>query len=177
MKKVILYLAIFEDGFIADEEGRVDWLPQPKEEAELERFGYVDLMKRIDILFMGSVSYEQILTFGDWAWPNMQTYVFSSQKSLAPAPNTIVTSKKPEIIIDSLNQNDALGDIWLLGGAKLAQYFAKHDLIDEIILTIIPLRLERGISLGIPLNNFSNVSDKIIQNNISQKVFLKNHIK
>lgn len=69
MNKIILYIATSLDGFIADINGGVDWLPHPKDDAELEAVGYKDLMERIDTILMGSRSYKQILSFGDWGWP------------------------------------------------------------------------------------------------------------
>ena len=65
MNKIILYITISKDGFIADKNGGVDWLPQPKDDVELEAVGYKDLMERIDTILMGSASYKQIIGFGD----------------------------------------------------------------------------------------------------------------
>jgi dihydrofolate reductase len=62
MNKIILYIATSQDGFIADKNGGVDWLPQPKDDAELEAVGYKDLIARIDTILMGSRSFEQILS-------------------------------------------------------------------------------------------------------------------
>ena len=64
MKKIILFIATSKDSFIADVNGDVDWLPHPKDDAELEVVGYKSLMSRIDTILMGSRSYKQILGFG-----------------------------------------------------------------------------------------------------------------
>ncbi len=77
MTKVILYIATSLDGFIADENGDVDWLPHPSDEND--EFGHRSFMKRISIIIMGSRSYQQILSFGDWTWGNKTTYVFTSK--------------------------------------------------------------------------------------------------
>jgi dihydrofolate reductase len=39
MNKIILYIATSQDGFIADKDGGVDWLPQPKDDSDLEILG------------------------------------------------------------------------------------------------------------------------------------------
>ena len=80
MNKIILYIATSLDGFIADIHGGVDWLPHPKDDVELETVGYNALMSRIDTILMGSRSYKQILSFGDWGWPDKKTYVFTSKQ-------------------------------------------------------------------------------------------------
>ena len=54
MNKIILYIATSEDGFIADKNGDVDWLPHPKDDNDLEIVGYNKLMQRIDTILMGS---------------------------------------------------------------------------------------------------------------------------
>lgn len=74
--KIILYIVTSLDGFIADKDGGVDWLPQ---EDPQDIFGYETLLSRISTIVMGSRSYKQILTFGEWAWADKQTYVFTSQ--------------------------------------------------------------------------------------------------
>ena len=67
MHKVILYIATSLDGFIADTQGGVDWLPQPKDDAELEVVGFHRLIERIDRIIMGSTSFKKIVGFGAWA--------------------------------------------------------------------------------------------------------------
>lgn len=79
MNKIILYIATSKDNFIADKNGSVDWLPSPEDDAELEDVGYNNLMSRIDTILMGSRSYKQILSFGEWRWSDKKTYVFTSK--------------------------------------------------------------------------------------------------
>ena len=93
MNKVILYIATSLDGFIADKEGGVDWLPHETEDPK-DLVGFKALLNRISVIVMGSKSYKQILTFGQWAWPDKQTYVFTSQNlktrsNLIPSPKLV----------------------------------------------------------------------------------------
>jgi dihydrofolate reductase len=84
MNKIILFIAASQDGFIADKNGGVDWLPHPKDDYELEAVGYKVLMQRIDTIVMGRKSFKQIMGFGDWAWADKHSYVFSSKAIKAP---------------------------------------------------------------------------------------------
>lgn len=147
MNKIILYIATSKDDFIADKNGGVDWLPHPKNDYDLEVVGYKDLMERIDTILMGSNSYKQIIGFGDWGWPDKQTYVFSSKPLESKMPYIAITHDSPVQFISSLKDRKSKKDIWLLGGAKLAKSFAQQNLIDEIILTIVPQTLGEGIPL------------------------------
>ena len=173
MSKVILYIATSLDGFIADKNGGVDWLPQPKDDAELEEVGYKALMSRIDTILMGSNSYKQILGFGDWGWPDKQTYVFASNLLESEQPHITITHDSPIQFMANMKDRKSDKDIWLLGGAALAKSFAQDGLIDEIILTIVPQALGNGIPLGLTFENFDLTSEKSLMDGITQKIYLK----
>jgi len=169
MRKIILYIATSLDGFIADKEGGVDWLPHPSD----DDMGYNSLMARVKTVFMGSRSYEQILGFGDWAWPDKTTYVFTS-KSLVTDRNDIhFVHDNISQFIESPAVQVIKQDIWLLGGAELVKSFAKLKLIDECIITIIPTYLVEGIKLELPYEDFKLDKTKKYSEGIYQKIYLK----
>lgn len=172
MNKIILYIATSLDGFITDINGGVDWLPHPKDDAELEAVGYKDLMKRIDTILMGSRSYKQILGFGDWGWPDKHTYVFTSKKFETDKPYISITHDSPLEFMTKLKDRRSDKDIWLLGGAQLAQSFAQEDLIDEVILTIVPQTLGEGIPLGLTFEKFDLKAEKALTDGMIQKIYL-----
>ncbi len=66
MTEVVYYVAMSLDGCIATADGGVEWLA-PFESGGEDR-GYVDFYSSIDSLLMGSRTYEQILSFGDWPY-------------------------------------------------------------------------------------------------------------
>ena len=171
MRNIILYVAASEDGFIADVNGSVDWLPQPKSDEELEKCGYNQLMADIDTILMGRKSFEQILGFGDWPWLQKQTYVFSARDLNIALPCVHLTHDSPRQFM----QNHPSGrDIWLLGGAALVSSFAKEHLIAEIILTVIPQILGQGIALGVSLDDFHLKAEKPLMEGMVQRIYLKN---
>lgn len=171
MSKIILYIATSQDGFIADKNGGVDWLPQPKNDAELKAVGYEDLMSRIDTILMGSNSYKQILGFGDWGWPDKQTYVFTSKLLGSEQPHITITHDSPVQFMAKMKNRKSDKNIWLLGGAALAKSFAQDGLIDEIILTIIPQTLGDGIPLGLTFESFDLAGEKALMDSMTQKVY------
>lgn len=67
-------------------------------------------------------------------------------------------------------------DIWLLGGAQLAQSFAQEDLIDEVILTIVPQTLGEGIPLGLIFNKFDLTAEKALTDGMIQKIYLRKEL-
>lgn len=171
MNKIILYIATSLDGFIADINGGVDWLPHPKDDAELEAVGYKDLMERIDTILMGSRSYKQILSFGDWGWQDKHTYVFTSKKLKTVKPYVSITHDNPFEFMAKFKDRTSDKDIWLLGGAQLAQSFAQEGLINEVILTIIPKVLGEGIPLGLTFEKFDLTAEKALTDGMMQKIY------
>lgn len=173
MTKVILYIATSTDGFIADKDGSVGWLPHYENVVDTDEFGYDTLMGRISVIVMGNRSYLQILGFGDWAWPGNTTYVFTKQ-SLASTRDDI------KFVNDDVNhfmknlQPDAGQDIWLLGGAELIKSFAAKKLIDECIITVIPTTLGDGIKLELPYEDFSLNRTKPCSGGMEQRFYLRN---
>lgn len=173
MNQVILYIATSKDGFIADLSGGVDWLPHPKNEKDLEIVGYKKLIESIDVILMGSSSYKQILSFGEWGWPDKHSYVFSSKPLGLHESYISRVDENPKQFISRLKERKSDKDIWLLGGAQLAQSFAKEDLIDEIILTIVPESLGKGIPLGLNLDHFQFTTQKPLIDGMVQKFYLR----
>ncbi len=171
MPKVILYIATSLDGFIADKDGGVGWLPHPTDDPE-DEFGYKALMNRISAIVMGSKSYEQILGFGDWAWGDKTTYVFTKRTTLPAKEGIQFIHEDPKIFMESIKEQQS--DIWLLGGAKLAKSFALAGLIDECVITIIPMKLGDGIKLELPYGYFNLIETKLCRDDMLQQTYIKN---
>jgi len=167
MSKIILYIATSQDGFIADKDGGVAWLPHPEDDTDV--VGYGALIKRTSSIVMGSRSYQQILGFGDWAWSNKTTYVFTSQALTTTRPDIFFVH---EGIKEFMNKTHK-GDIWLLGGAELVKSFAQDGLIEECIITIVPTVLGEGIPLELPYEDFDLVETKTVLEDIVQKKYLR----
>lgn len=145
--KSILYIATTLDNFIAKPDGNIDWLtsfPQPSE----GDYGYHSLLDSIETIVMGRKTYESLLKMVDvWPYPNFSTYVISSDSNFKPSsPNTfLVTSDFPDFI-ENLKNNSSK-HCWIVGGGELITAFLHHNLIDEMILSIIPTILGEGIPL------------------------------
>jgi len=176
MNKVILYIATSSDGFIADSDGSVDWLPHPQNDDDLEVVGYKKLMERVDTILMGSKSYEQIMDFGDWGWPDKHTYVFSSQALESPLSSITVTNDSPSHLIHKMQGRNSDKDIWLLGGAQLVKSCAEYRLIDEIILTIVPQNLGKGIKLDLSFGEFDLKSQQPLMEGMIQRIYLRKEL-
>lgn len=177
MHKIILFIAISQDGFIADENGGVDWLPQPTSDEELEKVGYYPLLRRIDTILMGRKSFDQAQGFGAWAWADQKTYVLTSKPLKSLLDCVEYTNETPTQIANKLKSRESGKDIWLFGGAELAQSFEKDNLIDEVIITLTPQILGKGISLGLSFKNLYLTLENNLMNGMVQQIYCRNQIK
>ncbi|PAX59502.1 dihydrofolate reductase family protein [Brunnivagina elsteri] len=144
MTKFILYIATSVDGYIARSDGSVDWLPSP--EVDGEDYGYGKFYDSIDALVMGSTTYEQILEFGDWQYPGKLSYVFTSRNLSTKRNNILFVKGGIEEVILDMNRR-GYKRVWLVGGGNIISSFLNKGLVDEYIITIIPIILGSGISL------------------------------
>ena len=144
-RKVILYSAVSLDGFIAREDGNIDWLPSTDSIGDDDQ-DYKDFYAKIDVTLMGRKTYEQVLGFpGEFAYSKTKNYVFTRQQQ--PASNLVhFIHDHIEEFVNQL-KNEPGKDIWLIGGAELNTLLLNANLIDELILTIIPTVLGKGIPL------------------------------
>jgi dihydrofolate reductase len=139
MRKIILFIASSLDGYIARENGDIDWLP------ETGSSGYGDFIKSIDSVVMGKKTYDQVLTFGDYPYKDQKSYVFTRNKNLTKDENTEFVQD-----VEKLMKNivlDSGKNTWLIGGSEIISTFVNLDLIDELILSLIPVVLGKGIPL------------------------------
>ena len=145
MGKVILYVAATLDGFIARNDGDIGWLD--KYQNGDEDYGYHDFYDKVGASIMGARTYEKVLTLAGGIDEKMPTYVLSHrQLPREHHPNvTLHSSGLPHLV--NLVREKTDKDIWLVGGGQLTQSFLREGLLDEIILSTIPLILGEGISL------------------------------
>ncbi|MEA5571118.1 dihydrofolate reductase family protein [Calothrix sp. UHCC 0171] len=144
MTEFILYIATSIDGFIARTDGSIDWLPLP--EVDGEDYGYAKFYNSIDAVVMGSRTYEQVLGFGDWAYPGKLTYVFTNRHLSTTRTDILFIRGSIEKVILDVKQR-GFKRVWLVGGGNVISSFMNRGLVDEYIITIIPIILGSGISL------------------------------
>ncbi|MBG9465132.1 diacylglycerol kinase [Bacillus thuringiensis] len=142
-RKIILFIGTSIDGYIANEDGNLDWLESTETTGDT---GYATLLERIDTVVMGKNTYDSIRGFDmDYPYANYTNYVFSSSME-GKDEYAQFTKENVKTFITNLKKQPGQ-DIWLIGGGKLAHEFFKENLIDEFQLAIAPIILGKGISL------------------------------
>jgi dihydrofolate reductase len=165
-KKNLVFIARSLDGYIADKNGGIDWLtsiPNP----DHDDAGFGSFMDNVDALVMGRKTFETVCGFeGEWPYKKP---VFVLSKTLNSIPEKykskagLIGGTIPEVL-KQLN-NSGYNRLYIDGGVTI-QSFLKEDLIDEMIITTIPILLGGGAPL------FSTLSKALEFEHVETKVFL-----
>ena len=147
--KVSVYIATSLDGFIARENGELDWLDRASATVPAgEDCGYRDFMESVDVLVMGRHTFEKVRSFGDWPYGETSVVVLSRSPISFPAdfPSCVShSSEAPAALHRKLSENGAK-HLYVDGGVTI-QRFLREGLVDEITITTIPIILGTGIPL------------------------------
>ena len=143
--KTTVYIGTSLDGFIARNDGDIDWLTRfANDEAIL---AYDEFMSGIDAIVIGRGTFEKVLTFPSWPYEK-KAFVLST--SIKQVPDILrekitVLSMKPKELLNYLSGN-GFSSIYVDGG-KVIQAFLKEDLIDNLIISKVPVLIGSGIPL------------------------------
>lgn len=147
MRKTVLFIAMSLDGYIADSEGKVDWLAGQDADAETMDT-YSVFVKEMDTVVMGWKTYHQIVTElspAEWVYSALNSYVITHRKMVS-TDRIIFTDQNVCSLVRGLKQEAGKG-IWICGGASIVQQLIQEDLIDIYYISIIPTILGKGVPL------------------------------
>jgi len=170
-KKNSVFIATSLDGYIADKNGRIDWLysiPNP----ENDDMGYAEFNNKIDALVMGRTTFETVIGF-DVDWPyDKPVFVLSNKLKEIPESHKDKAFLVKGTLKEILEQIRGKGfnRLYIDGGTTIRN-FLKEDLIDEMVLTTIPILLGGGSSLFSELPNemkFELIKTKTYLNKVTQ---------
>ncbi len=150
MRKLVYYIAVTLDGFIAGPQGGdptgESYLPLPDDLVEFivsefpetlpgparEAMGIEGRGKNFDTVLSGRATYEIGLAAGiSNAYPHLRQLVFSTTMDASPDPTVEVVSADPLEVARKLKAEEGL-DIWIVGGGKLA--YALLPEIDRLVV-------------------------------------------
>ncbi|PSR62670.1 deaminase [Nocardia sp. MDA0666] len=160
MRKLVYYVGVSLDGYIAGPGGEFDMYPVSQEMSDWFNERYPEVVpthirphvnlpvetpnREWDTLIMGRGTYEPALEIGVTSpYAHMKQYVVSTTLDPVDDPNVEVVADDPVALVRKLKQQDGK-DIWLCGGGTLAG--ALIDEIDEVIIKSYPVLLGAGIS-------------------------------
>lgn len=149
MRKTVLFIAMSLDGYIADSNGKVDWLQGESCEGEDDMQTYHEFVRDVDTVVMGWNTYHQIaeeLSPDAWYYQGLQSYVLT-HRDIEHKEEIQFINEDICKFIQQLRVKNGDKHIWICGGAGIVQPLIKAELIDRYHISIIPTLLGDGIRL------------------------------
>jgi dihydrofolate reductase len=143
-RKLFLYIAMSLDGFIARKDGNLDWLNTVQMEGE--DYGYNEFIQKIDTVILGRKTYEKVMTMVDvFPHEDKECYVWTKELR-TPKDNVIFYNGNLAELVTKLKTKEGK-HIFCDGGAEIIHELLSSNLIDEMIISIIPILLGDGVRL------------------------------
>lgn len=167
-RKLILYIATSLDGYIAQTNDDLSFLSMVEQEGQ--DYGYADFVKTIDAVIVGRKTYDKVISMGfDFPHADKDAYIITR----APRPNignVKFYTGDLKTLVEKLKAESGK-NIFCDGGAEIVNELLQHNLIDEFIISIIPILVGNGTKLfkdGRPEQKLELVSVKSFDKGLTQ---------
>jgi len=146
-----VFCAVSLDGFIARKDGALDWLKPAEDTLSPADTGFTAFMEAVDVVVMGRNTFEVVLGMAPWFYPK-PVYVLTTRPLVVPArlKGKVESGRHtPEELIALMERRGAKR--LYIDGGKTIQAFLRAGLIDDLVVTQIPVLIGEGIPLFGPL--------------------------
>ena len=175
MRKISLFIAMSLDGYIAKPNDDLSFLKLVEKDGE--DYGYAKFTADIDTIIIGRKTYDYVLKeIGASHYDNGQRDVYVITRTERPQiGRTIFYTRNIAELVDKLKSEKGK-NIYCDGGAEVINELLKNSLIDEFIISIIPVLLGNGTKLfrdGRPEQILEFVSAKTFETGLVQLYYKK----
>ncbi len=146
MRILSLYIATSLDGYIAKPNEDLSFLKLVEKEGE--DYGYAEFTATIDTIILGRKTYDWVLReIGISHYDNgdRNVYVITRNERPSVGKTTFYTGNLTELIQRLKKENGK--NIYCDGGAEIINELLQSDLIDEFIISVIPVLVGNGTRL------------------------------
>lgn len=146
MRKLSLFIATSLDGYIAKPGDDLSFLKTVEKEGE--DYGYAEFTANVDTLILGRKTYDYVVReIGASHYDNGQRDVYVITRTEKPkiGKTTFYSGSLTELVHQLKSENGK--NIYCDGGAEIINELLQHDLIDEFIVSVIPILLGSGTGL------------------------------
>lgn len=172
-RTVILYIAATLDGYIATQDGDLKFLESVEREGE--DYGYGKFIKSVDAVIVGRKTYDKVLSMGfDFPHADKESYIITR----TPRPDIgnirFYTGEVKELVLKL--KSEPGNNIFVDGGSEIVHLLMSENLIDEYIISIIPVFLGDGIRLfrdGRPQEDLRLISSTAFESGLVQLHYTK----
>ena len=132
------------DGYIAKEDGNINFLSIFEQEGQ--DYGYAGFKQTVDTVILGRKTYDTVIASGyDFPHTDKDSYVITRTSRPAIGSVKFYTGNLKHLV-DKLKSEKGK-NIFCDGGAEIVNELLKDNLIDEFIISVIPILLGDGILL------------------------------
>lgn len=167
-----VFVATSLDGFIARSDGSIDWLVETNAVATSgEDYGYRDFMDTVDAIVLGRLTFEQVLTFGEWPYGEQRVVVLSGKGvgvSEAIRRTVSVTAEPPPKLAERL-ATEGVRHVYVDGGQAIQGFLAAGP-ISAITVTVVPVLLGSGRPL------FGSLAADVALKHVSTRAYLNGFV-
>jgi len=143
-RKVVVFIAMSLDGYIARLDGDIGFLSLVEQNGE--DYGYADFSKSVDTVLIGRKTYDHVVEMG-YDYPHQDKDVYILSRSERPENGvTKYFHGSLKGLVGELKSKQGK-NIFCDGGADVINAMLTEYLIDEFIISIIPVLLGEGIPL------------------------------
>lgn len=143
-RKCILYIAISLDGYIAKPDDDLSFLNIVHKEGE--DYGYAELLNSVDTVITGRKTYDWVMAqIPQYPHSNKKTFVITRTTKPDNGNITFYTGNLKDLILKLKSETGK--HIYCEGGAEIVNELLQHNLIDEIILSVVPVLTGDGVKL------------------------------
>ncbi|MBT1705429.1 dihydrofolate reductase family protein [Chryseosolibacter indicus] len=170
MRNLSLFIAASLDGYIAKPNDDLSFLKLVEKEGE--DYGYLQFTQTIDTLIVGRKTYDYVLKeIGSSHYDNGLRDVYVIARTARPkvGRTTFYTGDIAELVKRLKSEKGK--NIYCDGGSEVINELLKHDLVDEFIISVIPVLLGNGTRLfrdGRPEQTLEFVTTKIFDTGLTQ---------
>ncbi|EUJ51545.1 dihydrofolate reductase family protein [Listeria fleischmannii] len=139
---VYFYGCTSMDGYLADHNGRLDWLYQT---GSAEETNYEAFYKQMDVMIMGKKTYAEIehLENIESLYASTENYVFTHEKELSLKSFKPVKGDVVRFVRDFAPDKN----IWIVGGNSVLAPLLDENMVDKLFIQVAPVLLGEGIPL------------------------------
>jgi dihydrofolate reductase len=167
-RKVILYIATSVDGYIAKPNDDLGFLSLVQKEGE--DYGYADFIKKVDTVIMGRKTYDWIMKQVDeFPHADKNTYIITRTARPDAGMTVFYTGNIKDLVVRLKGEKGE--NIFIDGGAEVVHELLKEKLIDEFVISVIPILVGNGLKLfndGRPEQRLKLVSVKHFDTGLTQ---------
>lgn len=144
MRKLILYIATSLDGYIAKPNDDLSFLSIVEQEGQ--DYGYTDFIKTVDAVIVGRKTYDKVLSMGfDFPHADKDAYIITRTPRPTIGSVKFYTGDLKSLV--TTLKSEPGKNIFCDGGAEIVNELLKDNLIDEFIISVIPILVGNGTKL------------------------------